>query len=283
LRVHVISGLGFGFLLTITSAWGCGDSGGDSKGQSTRLGSPGESCQRSSECQAPLGCFAGACATAPAQLAKTGKVCKVVDCVVADDCCTIKQTASQCQSWKSGCLTQPSQCDLYSSSCTCENWTCSAGSCEPKDRCSPASDACTLLHLVCNGTKCVQCLSGMDCPPDAKCTNQKCVRACKSNRDCDYLFECQSGTCIKAGCKTNRECIALEDNERAVCHGGQCSVPCETSEECRSSDFPLKLMACIDKTCIDVGCDSDEECRIRVNEYADAGGAKNALCVPSKP
>jgi hypothetical protein len=281
LRVHAVFGLGFGFLCMM-NAWGCGDSSDDPESSARRSG-PGESCQQSSDCRAPLGCFAGVCATAPAQLIETGKVCKAVDCMVADDCCTITQTAAQCQAWKADCATgTQSRCDSYSKSCTCERWECSAGKCQPKAPCSASDDGCILLGLVCNGAKCVQCLKGSDCPPDAKCVDQKCERTCKSNRDCDYLFECQGGACVKVGCKTDRECIALEANDRAVCHSGQCSVPCEASQECRSDDFPLKLMACVGKVCVDVGCASDEECRIRLNQHADAG-TKNALCVPSTP
>lgn len=268
------------FALLMATVWGCGD-GGDASNEGSA--GPGESCLKSAECRAPLGCFAGVCATEPPELTKTGKVCKLVDCVVADDCCKITASGAQCQAWKDACQQgDQRQCDSYGRSCTCDHWECNAGTCESKDPCSTSTDSCGPTRY-CNGTKCVDCLMDAQCPADARCVNQKCERTCKSNRDCDYLFECQSGACVKVGCKTDRECIALEANERAVCHAGQCTLPCETSEECRSADFPLTLMACIGKVCVDAGCESDQECRIRMNQDADASTAKNAVCVPSTP
>jgi hypothetical protein len=57
------------------------------------------------------------------------------------------------------------------------------------------------------------------------------------------------------------ECIAVTQNVQATCGDSKCSVPCQTDLEC-GNPMSYNFLACVSGTCVNVGCESDEQCRI---------------------
>jgi hypothetical protein len=56
---------------------------------------------------------------------------------------------------------------------------------------------------------------------------------------------------------------------------GDCLVPCQSDLECDSAT-QFKFKACIQGYCKDVGCETDEECRIFLK--AQPGAMQDAVC-----
>jgi hypothetical protein len=124
-------------------------------------------------------------------------------------------------------------------------------------------------------SKCAECASDDDCLTNQACKDQRCEPKCETNDDCQYFHECREGTCFEVGCNTDRECQAAMGNVLSACLDRECKTPCLTDIEC---DTPRNYgySRCIDGYCIDVGCDSDEECRILLN--VQAGRGTDAVC-----
>jgi hypothetical protein len=149
---------------------------------------------------------------------------------------------------------------------------------------------------TCVGGKCVECTKDTDCPMvgavTRSCVSNKCQIKCAKDTDCDPFYKCDmaSSACIYSGCTKKLECVAKSGNPLAVCNGGQCDVPCQSDPECASSAVVVQpvggvaavpgLQIC-DKTagrCVDVGCDSDDQCRLM--NHIVGGSATTAECRP---
>jgi hypothetical protein len=142
----------------------------------------------------------------------------------------------------------------------------------------------------CQNGKCVECMQDVDCPAVGStariCKDNKCQIKCAKDLDCDPFYHCDttSSVCVYAGCMTNLECISKTGNPLAVCASGKCDVPCQSDPECATNTtLPAGVVmpgvqVCVDSHCVDVGCDSDDQCRI-LNRIS--GGSKiSAECQP---
>ena len=69
---------------------------------------------------------------------------------------------------------------------------------------------------------------------------------------------------MEVGCQDDRECIALTGSPLATCVAGECQEPCEKDADCFSTSGTqvFSFAACVEGACTDVGCKTDEECKI---------------------
>jgi hypothetical protein len=236
-------------------------------------------------------------------LAPTGKQCVLVSCHTPQDCCPKPSAAcAQYLQLCEGGIT--ADCTIYQTSCVCDasKYSCDDGKCT--QACMPASpdgftpDTCRALGLsyTCVGGKCVECTKDTDCPMvgsvTRSCANNKCQIKCTKDADCDPFYKCDmaSSACVYSGCTKNLECIAKSGNPLAVCNATKCEVPCESDPECATTSVvnPVVggvptvvagLQVCVNHKCVDVGCDSDDQCRI-MNRIV-GGSTTTAECRPA--
>jgi hypothetical protein len=259
----------FGLVLVALLAT-CSSNDSESPGSGT-LSAKGQSCQSSADCAAGLACVRNVCGVVNYGLTPTGKKCLSVECSVPADCCPKPSTS--CANYLTMCEAGISyQCQYYQQYCVCDasKYGCEQNKC--KRGCSPAGiddagiivgSSCGSLQVCANGW-CVECNKDADCLNAGKvasCVQNVCVTKCTTKNDCKAFFDCQNSACVEVGCATNRECIASTGNALSVCQDKKCLVPCQTDVECSSSSI-RSLQACINGQCTDVGCETDEECRI---------------------
>jgi hypothetical protein len=189
--------------------------------------------------------------------------------------------------------------------CECEGtWTCSTTKNVCEQACAVDADCNTTYttsgEAVCDGTKCVECLTVDDCgstfggcvqnrcvqcDADADCGDgQTCegnvctVRECYTDAHCDVFEKCNSaGRCVEDDCTTDRECAEYLDNGIAKCLDGECRVPCVTDAECNTQvggSAPYYDQLCADGFCVQAGCSSAADCRAR----AGVGNQGNYSC-----
>ena len=70
-------------------------------------------------------------------------------------------------------------------------------------------------------------------------------------------------TFVETGCTTDRECVAKNVNPLSKCAMGKCQTPCQTDTECNVGRYSYQ--ACVMGSCQDIGCETNEECRIRLS------------------
>ena len=255
----------------------------DKDGQSSAgVSKRGESCQSSGDCESGFICVQGTCTVGSYNLQPTGKQCFLVACHAPEDCCPTPP--SICPSLQTECEAGfTSECAQYQQQCVCDasKFSCDEGkcsqSCTPGDNVS-TFDSCRFFgsNLTCVGGKCVECTTDSQCFDsfDGKpqvCKDNKCQSKCAKDTDCDPFYRCDTASqaCVYAGCKTNLECVSKTGNPLAVCDNTKCGVPCKSDPECRATSFGGTpdgvmpgLQVCVDAHCVDVGCDSDDQCRI---------------------
>jgi hypothetical protein len=270
-----------------------------------RLSKRGESCQSSVDCDTSLVCVRGTCSVGDFMLTPTGNQCVLVSCHTAQDCCP-KPQGNICAQYLQACEAGiTAECSIYLSTCVCDGskYSCDNGKCTQS--CTPASpdgttfDTCRALGAgyTCVGSKCVECTKDTDCPilgsVTRTCKDNKCQIKCTKDADCDPFYKCDmaSSACVYSGCKTKLECVTKSGNPLAICNAGQCDVPCQSDPECASSAVVVQpiqggvaavpgLQVC-DKMagrCVDVGCDTDDQCRIM--NHIVGGSATTAECKP---
>jgi hypothetical protein len=115
--------------------------------------------------------------------------------------------------------------------------------------------------MVCDQGTCVRCVSDTDCPGDAKCSNNECAQACEKDGECASFHQCREGACVDVGCQTDRECKAFLQNPQALCAAADCYSVCASDLECGAQDG--SNMICHGGTCVDAGCETHQECRLR--------------------
>jgi hypothetical protein len=240
-------------------------------GDQTGAGKRGESCRTRGDCVAGLACVSGVCSKADYGIASTPNVCVQIDCMEPKDCCprvpTLDpQTCAQYQSYCEAGFGQ-TYCNTYNNQCKCnpDLYACSADNkCLSKTACTDAAFSCPTGFFCNGGTECVRCLKNEDCGADQTCTPQHtCQANCLKNSDCPYLFQCSAGQCVDAGCADDRECIAKTRSPLSICTAKKCKTPCQTDAECNLGGY--QYSACVTGFCQDVGCKTDEECRIRLS------------------
>jgi hypothetical protein len=205
-----------------------------------------------------------------------------VDCAQLLDGCEAGLTFD-CQTYQAQCL-----CD--GSKFTCESGKCSQ-TCTPSDGISLDSCKVQGSGFTCVAGKCVECTKDADCSLNggstAKiCKDSKCQIKCAKDLDCDPFYHCDtaSSVCVFVGCSTNLECISKTSNALAVCRAGKCDIPCQSDPECVTAmTLPggvamPGIQVCVDTHCVDVGCDSDDQCRIL--NHITGGSKTTAECKP---
>jgi hypothetical protein len=254
-------------------------------GDQIGAGKRGESCRSRGDCVAGLSCVGGTCAVANFGIVPTQNECVQIDCMVPKDCCPRQplldpQTCALYAGYCEGGTTF--YCTQYNNNCKCNEdlYACTDKKCLSKTACTDAAFSCPTGLPFCNGgTECVKCLKDTDCGPDQTCTPQHtCQVNCLKNSDCPYLWTCSAGNCVDTGCTDNRECIAKTRSPLSVCAEKKCKTPCQTDAECNLGVY--QYSACVNMFCQDVGCKTDEECRIRLNIPVPSN--KQAQCLPKK-
>jgi hypothetical protein len=225
-------------------------------------GLAGESCRSRSDCLAHLSCIEGVCAAASFGVQPSSKRCSIVECREPRDCCPA--ATDNCPELKAACdMADPTSlvCTRYEATCQCDGsaYSCTEGRCELMFTCSDLV-LCPGL-LVCDSGTCVRCISQSDCPGGTRCTDNECGRACEQNADCPIFNQCIDGACIDVGCQTDRECKAFLNNSRAECASGECVSACSSDLNCGAAEG--SEMVCMSGSCTPIGCETDEECRIR--------------------
>jgi hypothetical protein len=171
-------------------------------------------------------------------------------------------------------------CQSYQEQCVCDGskFLCESGKCS--QMCTPSNgvtpDSCKVMGagFSCVNGKCVECTQDTDCPSVGSvtrlCKDNKCQIKCTKDLDCDPFYDCDtaSSVCVFSGCKTNLECISKTSSPLAICSSGKCDVPCQSDPECATLMTPQPgvvmpgVQVCVNAHCVDVGCDSDDQCRI---------------------
>lgn len=229
----------------------------------------GESCRWRNDCQAGLACINGICTMNDFNVSPTAKSCDLIECSADADCCD--DPPAFCDQLQSDCEAGDTfSCTQYDQNCVC-NDACVENRCV--FRCADDSEC---FGGTCVAGSCVQCASDDDCSGDRVCDSGTCVNGCSSNRDCPYLHSCQENRCVETGCTTHRECIALTNNPRALCvqETGECTSPCANDAECNPLGY--RFQECVDGSCVYVGCETDEECRIFLD--VTPGSSSSAIC-----
>jgi hypothetical protein len=237
-----------------------------SDSSSARLSQRGEECQTTADCSGSLSCVprpnnagGGICVDGQFNVSPTAKVCAVIECSQASDCCPTPPTS--CPTYQQECSQGiQSACTEYQTLCTCasnpSHWSCNNGSC--KTQCSTNAD-CGIGQ--CTNGQCVQCTDDSMCQNGDVCNNNICTPPCMSDTDCSSFNRCTNGKCVASGCASDRECIAATKNVTAVCKSNTCVVPCQTDLECGNPDN-YNFYSCIKNQCIYVGCQTDKECQL---------------------
>jgi hypothetical protein len=232
----------------------------------------GESCQAHYDCAAGLACVSKVCSVSDFPLVPIKRECVSVECRNAKDCCPTPPAS--CPTYKANCDAGiTSYCTLYETNCVCTeaDWSCENDLCV--ERCTTSSDCSS--GDSCVDSKCAECATDDECGTSSACKDQRCVPKCESNDDCQYFHDCVAGTCVEVGCKTTRECQAAMSNVLSACVDGECHTPCQSDVECdKPRDYGYSK--CINGSCTDVGCESDEECRILLK--VQAGRGVDAVC-----
>ena len=207
------------------------------------------------------------------------------------------------------CLAYSAYCD---DQCGANTWACEAGSCVYDAKCTkptqvvggcpaytrggnaiPTCDTKTSKCAVPAGVV-AGCAKDADCdkgelvadhPTDTcsvgECTchvaSAGCYRKCSETLDCMVGWVCDdtSSLCVPQGqCTSDAICITSSGDVRAKCVEGACSVPCEHDIDCNPGGLHNGAFefVCDAGKCVDLGCDSNEECS------AYAGGTLHSFC-----
>jgi hypothetical protein len=263
--------------------------------EASKLSGRGQSCRASNDCDTGLVCVGSVCRVGSLNLQPTGKQCVLISCHEPKDCCP--NPPASCPSLLQGCEGGFTfDCQTYQTQCVCDGskFLCESGKCTQS--CTPSDgisiDTCKVLGagFTCVGDKCVECTKDTDCPMVGSvtkvCKDNKCQIKCTKDLDCDPFYHCDTATsaCVFVGCMTNLECISKSGNPLAVCTSGKCDVPCQSDPECvavmavPAGVVMPGLQVCVSSHCVDVGCDSDDQCRIL--NHVVGGSKTTAECQP---
>lgn len=229
--------------------------------------------------------------------------CQQIECTTTADCCARPNgwtKSSACASYKQLCDADPTtnaaQCALLAGpDCVCNDTvnraSCQANRCVSNTTCTLDSECSSMSSLTryCQAGRCVQCKEDAHCPSaSSKCVANACATpACKTNADCPAFSACETSeatgvtACKVIGCQTDRECMTYEENYLAKCDTvakplPRCVIQCDRDAQCASSTNPLRK--CIRGLCQDPGCDTDEECKIRLELVSQLPAGTRAVC-----
>ena len=251
-------------------------------------GTRGESCQTRIDCEQGLICIENRCQPTEYEIQQTDKECAVIECESPEDCCDPENPffeSTTCVGYHNQCVNigTPFACDQEMLFCTCRGHSCVDEKCVYEPPCNDAS-TCSLLpygdgRIFCSAdSRCVECIDDDDCDTDDSCVDEQCVGSCENDLECPYFHRCQNGACEEVGCTTDRECVAYNGTVLSICEGGECLQSCDNDLECSSPDN-FQFRKCIGGYCKDIGCVTDEECRLRLRILMpDPGTAVDVQC-----
>jgi len=204
------------------------------------------------------------------------------------------------------------QCDKGTWSCDglchyaakCTKATEVVGGCPPYTRGGHAIPACDV-----KAGKCQQAPAAAGCTSDATCdaglpvadhaltdvcstgecacnkATGGCYRKCNEATDCLATYTCDDATslCVPiTGCTSDTQCIEGVGDYRVKCLKGVCTQPpCEHDIDCSPNGLingALRSVCGPDKTCVSLGCASDDECGPYT--IGGEGGGVRAFCGP---
>jgi hypothetical protein len=215
------------------------------------------------------------------------------------------------------CLAYNSYCDdqCGKNTWTCDGGSCKyaakctkatqvVGGCPLISRGGNSLPSCNVKAGKCEGTapvvvgctsdaKCDAGLTVADHPLDT-CSKDECAcdtasggcyRKCNEDTDCLYAYKCDADTslCVpKGGCTTDAQCVEGSGDYRVKCDKGTCTQPpCEHDIDCNRNglvDGSFRQVCGPDKTCVDLGCASDDECGPYT--LSGEGNGVRAFCGP---
>jgi hypothetical protein len=223
-------------------------------------GSRGESCMARNDCGDELACIGGRCREADVALTVATKQCTRVNCRVEADCCKNFVAPASCPQLKLDCdAGSQFSCTSFALNCSCRQ-TCQDGLCGVSNKCATTAECSAAL--MCVNQKCVQCSVKADCVgTSAECVDGVCKTPCQRNEQCKAFHNCDAGKCMFVGCSSDRECFFAKKDPRVKCVNKECATPCGADAECNST---TAFEVCEGGRCVDVGCESDTECRARL-------------------
>jgi hypothetical protein len=228
-------------------------------GTEPNLGGEGESCTSREDCRQGLACVQQVCAARAAELGagQVGEDCQApTDC--APELACVEGTCIRAESALS-----PTGKACYAVECSadadcCASFVPSPNCASYEAECATNPTACASYRLLC------ECNRG--------CEDDRCVDTplgCESSEECVSF---SAPFCVAGAC---RECAEHGDcpGEGSRCLAGRCEAPCVVDEQC-----PL-FHACEIGECVEVGCQSDRECALYLNDDR-ARCAEGACGVP---
>jgi hypothetical protein len=216
--------------------------------------------------------------------------CVRTACQVPLDCCARFIEPSNCASARTYCSADPNSSYCLTANgptCNCSEATfkCVENACLPIRSCtSDAScQASSTSTPYCLDSQCVECVSNSDCDASTEeCVFNICqTPECKTDVDCDPFNICGlDSTCQLVGCQSDRECMINRRSYLAFCDTTvdppTCQVHCERDTDCRTADNPLGL--CVNTRCLDPGCETNEECKLRLEYSTQLPDGTRAVC-----
>ncbi len=254
------------------------------------LSEQGESCERSADCASGLACFGGSCLPSDLSITPNNRQCTLVQCESAAECCDVAWSASSiCDTYEELCAEDPviyeSECQYVTDYCSCSasSFDCINNICMPIDACTDDADC---YPDTCVNGRCQECESDADCGMDQTCEGNICVYPeCETSFDCPPFYACQGAECVEVGCQTDRECMVYEGSYLAICNKkakpvASCEIKCSTDAECYESTNPLR--SCVKGSCVDPGCETDEECKVLLQNAIGGISGARAVCKGAK-
>ncbi len=241
-----------------------------------RLGLHGWTCDDTRPCEPQFTCAHGKCSGSENGLTPTDRSCELIECTEPADCCDVPE----------GCPTLLEQCnatgnayycDAYNAQCLCDpaDWECNNEICKFAATCTVPGDC--KAPLKCAGGTCVECEDSDECSFGYGCISGECVFQCTIDEQCDNFHECRSGDCVRVGCAADSECRALFSNDpNAACIDSTCRSSCVRDTDCNG--WNQRTNVCFEGYCHPVGCETDQECRIRLS--SELTGNRQTECRP---
>lgn len=194
-----------------------------------------------------------------------------------------------CATYEMNCAMDPIFCNTYRSLCQCSQECVDELCVAAAPGCKTSAECTSAQTQYCVEGKCAQCDKDSACPAGTKCAKGVCTAACKQDENCPLMHACEDGACVEHGCKTDRECAFTAKNQFAVCHEGECELPCMQDADCTGTPLtPQQAQAmnmsvtaaatrgfqvCDAGKCVFVGCENNAECRALLgleNQRTDA-------------
>lgn len=220
-----------------------------------RLGLVGESCTHHADCDPQLVCVAGACVP-PSSLTvveqdggvSTGVGSSGESCEARSDC-------------RQGLACVDGVCTAPSAGLSPTDNECVVVECKEAVDCCPAvSDNCPQLRAACDEAEptsliCSRYAATCQCDgSNYSCDRGQCelMFTCSDLVLCPGLLVCDSGNCVR--CVSDNDCLG-----NAKCSDNECAQACDVDSDCPYFN------QCLEGACIDVGCQTDRECKAFLN------------------